>query len=92
MKALQRSSDPEIQHDYVVGEVWDAMQLVYDQADPHYGLAYEAVRLCLEIVIAEKHHLSRVEELWAIAQKADAARPCKAAPPAPIIAANRRTP
>jgi hypothetical protein len=61
VKALTRTSDPELDYDYVIGEMWDAMQLVYDEAE------------------------------WAIAQKADAARPCKAAVPSTIIAANRRT-
>ena len=87
-----RTSDPELDYDYVIGEVWDAMQLVYEEAEPHYALAFEAVRMCLGIVIEEKMPLSRVELLWAIAQKADAARPCKAAVPSPIIAVNRRTP
>jgi hypothetical protein len=44
VKALQRSSDPEVTHDYLIGEMWEAMQLVYDQADPHYALAYEVMR------------------------------------------------
>jgi hypothetical protein len=92
VRILERSSDPEMQPEYLIDEMWSAMQLVYDQADPHYALAYEAVRICLSLVIDEKMHLSRVEAMWATAQKADAARPCKAATPAPIIAANRRTP
>ena len=92
MRTLARSSDPELQPEYLIDEMWEAMQLVYDEADPHYALAYDAVRICLSLVIDEKMHLSRVEALWAAAQKADAARPCKATMPAPIIAANRRTP
>ncbi|HEV2650119.1 MAG TPA: hypothetical protein VGU69_02580 [Rhizomicrobium sp.] len=88
---MTRTTDPEVQHEYYVSEMWEAMQLVYDQNDPHYALAFEAVRISITIAVEQKVRLSQVERLWAIAQKADAARPCNAAPPAPIIAANRRT-
>ena len=92
MKTLQRTTDPKVELDYVVEELWTAVQLVYDADDPRHALIFDAVALALEVSLDEPFHLSRIERLWAAAQKADAARPCKPASAAPIIATDRRTP
>ena len=71
-------ADPPVTAEYFLGEVTDALMLVYDADNAHDRLAYEVLGACLKVIRRGTLHFSDVAHLWETAEKADAARPCNA--------------